>query len=203
MPEPKFALPAEAAAPPPKAAARANGGIVLIAIFDVLKAALFLVAAAGVFHLVDRNTHVELTRLLHVFRVNGDRSIVRSVLVKANLITDPQKKELTALLLLYAVLYAVEGIGLLFRQRWAEYFAVIVTAIPLPFEAHTLVHHATRSEVGHLVRGDQQVPLLFHSHVFVLKMVVLLSNVAIVCFLIYHLRRSAVRGRQQESTPII
>ena len=35
-----------------------NGGIFLIAVFDLVKAVLFLVAA-GIFHLVDRNTHVE------------------------------------------------------------------------------------------------------------------------------------------------
>ena len=45
-----------------------NGGIFLIAVFDLVKAGLFLVATAGVFHLIDRNTQVALTRLLHAFR---------------------------------------------------------------------------------------------------------------------------------------
>ena len=116
-----------------------NRGIFLIAIFDLLKAVLFLVGAAGIFHLVDRNTHVELTRLLHVFRISGDHAFIRSLLVKANLITDPDKRIFAGVLLLYTVLYAVEGTGLLLRKRWAEYFAVLMTAIPLPFEAYTLL----------------------------------------------------------------
>ena len=36
-----------------------GGGIFLIAVFDLVKAVLFLVAVAGIFHLVDRHTHVE------------------------------------------------------------------------------------------------------------------------------------------------
>ena len=98
-----------------------NGGIFLIAVFDLVKAVLFLVAAAGVFHLVDRNTHVELTRLLHVFRLSGDHAFVKRLLGKADDITDPDKRILTWVLLLYTGMYAVEGIGLLLRKRWAEY----------------------------------------------------------------------------------
>ena len=67
-------------------------GVFLLAIFDLLKTVLFLVGAAGIFHLVDRNTHVELTRLLHVFRINGDHALIRDLLLKANLITDPDKR---------------------------------------------------------------------------------------------------------------
>ena len=172
------------------AAKRSTGsrGIFLIAVFDLIKAVLFLFAAWGVFRLVDRNTQVALTRLLHVFRLNGDHAIVRSLLVKANLITDPDKRILSGVLLLYTVLYAIEGIGLLLRRRWAEYFAAAMTAIPLPFEAHTLLHHAT-----HAIR------LL--DPIFVLKLIVLVINVGIVSFLIYHLRRAAPRAVVEPISP--
>ena len=172
-------------------------GIFLIAVFDLIKAVLFLVGAAGVFHLADRNTHVELTRLLHVFRINGDHALIRNLLLKANLITNPDKRIFAGVLLLYTVLYAVEGIGLLLRKRWAEYFAVLMTAIPLPFEAYMLLHHATHPQMAHLMSADQQLPALFHNRVFVLKLAVLFINAGIVWFLVYHLRsdgkRSAVR----------
>ena len=178
-------------APPRSAGSR---GILLIAVFDLIKAALFLVGAAGVFHLVDRNTHVELTRLLHVFRINGDHAFIRNLLVKANLISDPDKRIFAGVLLLYTVLYAIEGTGLLLRQRWAEYFAVLMTAIPLPFEAYTLLHHATHTPMARLLSPGQPTPLLFHSRVFVLKLAVLFINAGIVWFLGYHLRRDRKRG---------
>ena len=168
-----------------------NRGVFLIAVFDLIKAVLFLLAAVGVFHLVNRNTHVELTRLLHVFRLNDDHAIVRHLLVKANVITDPDKRILSEVLFLYVVLYAVEGIGLLLRKRWAEYFAVATTVIPLPFEVRTLFHHATHPLLGNPLPPDQAAPLILHSQVFVLKCAALIINVGIVWYLVYHLRRGA------------
>ena len=168
----------EGAAPAKARGSTGRRGIFLIAVFDLLKAVLFLVGAAAVFHLVDRNTRVELTRLLHVFRINGDHAFIRNLLLKANLITDPSKRIFADVLLLYAMLYAVEGIGLLLRKRWAEYFAVLMTVIPLPFEAYALFHHAT----------------LLHNRLFALKLAVLFINVGIVWFLVYHLRRGGKPG---------
>ena len=186
---------APAAVPAAVTMAGAERGIFLIAVFDLVKAVLFLVAAAGIFHLVNRNTQVELTRLLHVFRLSGDHALVRNLLLRANVISNPDKRIFSGVLLLYAVMYAVEGVGLLLRQRWAEYFAVAMTAIPLPFEVRTLIHHATRSPAVDLVPADQRVPRLFHDHLFVPKVAVLIINAAIVWFLVYHLRRSGRHGR--------
>ena len=174
--------------------ATGSRGIFLIAVFDLIKAVLFLVGAAGVFHLVNRNTHVELTRLLHVFRINGDHALIRSLLLRANLITDPDKRVFAGVLLLYTVLYAVEGTGLLLRKRWAEYFAVLMTAIPLPFEAYTLLQHVTHFPTTHLLPTDQPLSAFFHNRVFVLKLGVLLINTGIVWFLVYHLRRDRTQG---------
>ncbi len=177
-----------------------NRGIVFIAVFDLVKAVFFLVAAVGVFHLVDRNTHVQLTRLLHAFRLNGDHAFIKGLLLKANVITDPGKRILTGVLLLYTGMYAVEGVGLLLRKRWAEYFAVAMTAIPLPFEVRTLFYHSTHVPSSSLLSSDQSVPVLLHSRVFVLKFAVLIINVGIVYFLVHHLWRAG-QGSQVASEP--
>ena len=190
------AQPGPLAAPIAAAPARDQGpttGIFLIGAFDLVKAVFFLVAAVGVFHLVDRDTHVELTRLLHVFRISGDHAFVRTLLLKADLITDPDKRILTEVLLLYTVLYTIEGVGLLLRQRWAEYFAVAMTVIPLPFEVHTLLYHAVRSPGARLAPRSQHVPTLLHNHIFVLKLAVLIINVGIVWYLVVHLWRAGKR----------
>ena len=167
-----------------------NRGLLIIAVFEVLKALLFVVAAAGVFHLVKRDTQVELIKLMHAFRISGDRAFIKDLLLRSNLITDPTKRILSGLLLLYAALHATEGIGLLLRKRWAEYITVIMTAIFIPYEIFILIHHTTHSTVGTLAPADQQIPGLFSQHIEVLKIAVLLGNVAIVWYLIYHLRRS-------------
>ena len=169
-----------------------NGGIFLIAVFDLVKAVLFLVAAAGVFHLVDRNTHVELTRLLHVFRLSGDHAFVKRLLGKADDITDPDKRILTWVLLLYTGMYAVEGAsGCCYANAGPNIFAVAMTAIPLPFEVHTLLHHATHRAASSMLSPDPSMPVFLHGQVFVLKFAVLIINAGIVWYLIHHLRRSA------------
>lgn len=162
----------------------------LIAVFNLIKAVLFVIAAAGVFHLVNRDTHVELARLLQAFRLDGDRVFFKTLLLKANVITDPGKRVLGGMLLLYAVMYTIEGVGLWLRKRWAEYFTAFMTAIPLPFEIYLLVHRTTHSGVSRMVPTDQQVTLLASSHVFLLKVVVLLINAGILAYLVYHLRLS-------------
>ena len=178
-----------------KAPARPGSqGLFLIGVFEIVKTVLFIIAAAGVFHMVKRNTEVELTKLLHAFRISGDRAFIKDLLLKANVITDPGKRILTGVLLLYAGLHATEGIGLLLRKRWAEYFTVIMTAIPLPFEVYVLVHHTRHSPMSRLVPADQHLPVLFSSHVFVLKVAVLIINAGIVWYLVYHLRRGGRHG---------
>ena len=171
-----------------------NRGLLLIGGFELFKAVFFVVAAAGVFHLVKRDTQVELIKLLHAFRISGDHAFIKDLLLRSNVITDPAKRILSGMLLLYAALHATEGLGLVLRKRWAEYFTVIMTALPLPVEVYWLIHHST---VAIHAPSVQQVPAMFSQHVIVLKIVVLLSNVAIVAYLLYHLVRSAQRGTGQ------
>lgn len=180
---------------PNRAPAR-NRGLFLIAVFNLIKAVLFVIAAAGVFHLVNRDTHLELSKLLHAFRLDGDRAFLKSLLLKANVITDPTKRILGGVLFLYAGMYTIEGVGLWLRKRWAEYFTAAMTALPLPFEVYILVHHTTHSEVSHLVPSEQQVTLFASSHVIMLKIALLVINIAILVYLVYHLWRSGKRAQR-------
>lgn len=182
---------APAAVPHPttKGAHEGNKGLLLIAVFELVKTVLFLIAAAGMFHLVNRDTQLELRKLLHVFRISGDSHFVAGLLPKAADFIDPHKLSFTGLLVLYAALHATEGIGLLLKKRWAEYITVIMTGFLIPYEIYILIHHTTHSKIAPLVPPDQKWIAIFSQHLFLLKVLVLLGNVAIVAYLIYHLRR--------------
>ena len=191
------ALPAPAAAPAAVTMAGASRGIFLIAVFDLVKAGLFLVAAAGIFHLVNRNTQVELTPAAACVPSQRRPCLRQEPAAQGQRDQQPGQAALQRRAAALAPCCTPsKASGLLLRQRWAEYFAVAMTAIPLPFEVHTLIHHATHSPAVDLVPTDQQVPRLFHDHLFLPKVAVLIINVAIVWFLIYHLRREwAARPR--------
>ena len=176
-------------------------GIFFIAVFELIKAVLFAVAAAGVFHMVRRDTQVELTKLLHAFRISGDLKFIKALLLKANLITDPAKRVLGYGLLIYAALHATEGTGLLLRKRWAEYITVIMTGIFIPYEIYIIIHRTTHSHVAPYVPSDQQVSAFFGQHILILKIAVLIINVGIVWYLIRHLRRSGHHAHLAPAPP--
>jgi uncharacterized membrane protein (DUF2068 family) len=43
--------------------------------------------------------------------------------------------------LLYAIVFAIEGVGLLLEKTWAEYLTTAVTVSFLPIEVYELVEH--------------------------------------------------------------
>jgi uncharacterized membrane protein (DUF2068 family) len=74
-------------------------------------------------------------------------------------------------------LLLTEGTGLLLRQRWAEYFTVVVTGSFIPLELYELARHVT-------------VP----------RLIVTGINVAIVWYLIVTLRRGGVQAPRSTSS---
>lgn len=71
----------------------------------------------------------------------------------------------------YAILEGIEGIGLWWQKRWAEYLTLIATILFLPVEVYELFERVT-----------------------VLRVAALVINVAIVCYLLYAKRLFGVRG---------
>jgi uncharacterized membrane protein (DUF2068 family) len=53
-----------------------------------------------------------------------------------------------AALALYAVIEAVEAVGLWLAQRWGEYFAAVATGLFLPVEIYELTDHATKFKIA-------------------------------------------------------
>jgi uncharacterized membrane protein (DUF2068 family) len=142
-----------------------NQTLFVIGVFKIIKATLFLVAALSVFHIVHKDTQIELRQVLHAFRISGDREFVKQLLLKANVVTTSRKEFIGCILALYAALFATEGTGLMLRKRWAEWFTAIMTSTGVPIEVYEMFHKANA-----------------------LKLAALVINILIVLFLIVHLR---------------
>ena len=50
--------------------------------------------------------------------------------------------------LLFAGLFTTEGLGLLLRKRWAEYFTIVTTGGLIPLEIYELWRHFTVAKTG-------------------------------------------------------
>ncbi len=58
--------------------------------------------------------------------------------------------EVAGALLAYALIEVVEGVGLWFAKRWAEYLTVVATAAFLPLEIHELMEKVSALKAGTL-----------------------------------------------------
>jgi uncharacterized membrane protein (DUF2068 family) len=76
-------------------------------------------------------------------------------------------REVGIALLAYGVLEGIEGVGLWFTKRWAEYLTFLATTILLPLEIYELVHRATALKIiGFIINLAIVVYLLFAKRLF-------------------------------------
>ncbi len=145
-----------------------SGAVLLIALFKLFKGVLLVTVALGTFRLVNKDIHETLLKWAHELHVDPDGHKAHAVITKVSFVQRKQLEELGVGELFYSSLLLTEGIGLLLRRRWAEYFTVITTAVFIPLEIYELFEHVSPT-----------------------KIIVLVINVAIVWYLVQRIRTSA------------
>lgn len=136
--------------------------------FKLLKAVLLIVAGIGAIRLLHKDVADTVIQWTRVLRFDPDNRFVHGALTRVFRVTPKQLKELSIGTFVYAGLFATEGIGLLLRKRWAEYFTLVTTGGFIPLEIYELARHLTMT-----------------------KAVVTLINVLIVWYLVLRVRTRA------------
>jgi uncharacterized membrane protein (DUF2068 family) len=121
--------------------------LVLIGTLKLFKALLLLVVGIGAIKFLHRDVVSTVMHWTQVLRVDPDNRFVHGLLVKIFRVTPKQLKELSVGTLLYAGLFATEGVGLLLQKRWAEYFTIITTSALIPLEIYELALHFTMTKL--------------------------------------------------------
>jgi uncharacterized membrane protein (DUF2068 family) len=137
----------------------------LIGLFKLFKAALLIVVGIGAVKLLHKDLGGTVLHWAQVLRVDTDNRYIHGALVRVFRVTPKQLRELSVGTFIYAGLFLTEGIGLLLRKHWAEYFTIITTGLFIPLEIYELARHFT-----------------------VTKLVVTAINVLIVWYLIARVR---------------
>jgi len=140
----------------------------LIGAFKLVKALLLLGLALGLLRLAHGDAAAMLERWAIQLHIDPDGEHVGRIAQKILLLDESRLRTLSAGMVAYASLFLVEGVGLLLRRRWAEWFTVIATGSLVPLEMYEVIRHPRP-----------------------LRMVVLVVNVAIVWYLAARLRRAA------------
>ena len=139
--------------------------LVLIGIFKLLKALLLIAVGMGAIKFLHKDIVKTVLHWTQELRVDPNNRFIHGILGRIFRITPKQLKELSVGTFFYAALFAAEGVGLLLRKRWAEYFTIVTTSGLLPLEIFELARHFT-----------------------VTKLVVLIVNVLIVWYLVARVR---------------
>lgn len=150
-------------------------GLRLIGLFKIGKALLLLATTYGAYKLLDATLIEHLHDWIYSLTDNFERRLLTRGLEWITSLGHGGLASIVVVTSLYTVVLLTEGVGLWYRQRWAEWLTTLATSSLIPFEVVKLF--------------DRQS----HHHLAVAG--TLLINLCIVAYLVTFLRRSR-RARQ-------
>ena len=153
------------------------GFLAVIAVYKLLKAIASIVGA--IFILRIRHSDLELLawQLLEKIGANSEKWLAVNVLKFISTLNAGKLLTLALIMLGYAIIYTLEGVGLFMEKTWAEWLTVIQTGLLMPWELYEIVKR----------------PSLAHFGLFI-------ANLTVVLYLIWRLKRDAER-RHHRPTP--
>jgi uncharacterized membrane protein (DUF2068 family) len=152
-------------------------GLLLIGALKLVKALGLFIVGLGLLSLLHRNAAELVDQVVGFFRLDVHARLIERLLAKLAGIDHRTMRRLGVGTLLYAIVFAVEGIGLLLGKTWAEYMTTGVTVSFLPVEAYELVEHPSA-----------------------MKALLMLMNLAVVLYLVQQIRRRRADARFRAQT---
>ncbi len=139
--------------------------LLLIALARWAQAAVLLAAGFVTFQLLRPGAAQQIREWITALPFTTEQRVGQRVLMWL-LGAGPRRVQLLGVsAFAYAALFAVEGIGLWLQKRWAEYLTIVATSSLVPLEIYEVVKRVT-----------------------ILRIAVLVSNVAIVAYLVWKVR---------------
>jgi len=121
-----------------------SGAIVrAIAVLKLVKALLLIGVGLGALNLLNSATADKLYRWARLVAWRVGPRTGSTVEHRLSTLQASQLVVVAIVALSYAALFAVEGVGLWMKKRWAEFLTIIATASFLPIEVYELIRRAT------------------------------------------------------------
>ncbi len=150
----------------------------LIAVFKLLKAFLLIAVGVSALNLLHKDVAGMVEHWAAMFGLDPGNQYVGTALQKLANLTPNKIRGLGIVSFIYAGLFLTEGVGLWLMKRWAEWFTTIITGSLVPVEVYEIYRH----------------PRL-------IKIVILIINIAVVVYLIYRIRNE--RHQLKHPTPAV
>lgn len=138
-----------------------RAGLRIIAIYEVGKTVCLILVAAAAFHLDHQKNFEHFVHWLENLPLTGSDELRWKLVDALQTFGHVHFGAIGFVALGYALLFGIEGVGLLMGKYWAEWFTVIATASLIPLELYETVQH-----IGWI------------------KLLALLGNVVIVIYLV-------------------
>ena len=151
-------------------------GLRLIGGFKLACGLLLVALGVGIFRGANGDLAGEAAGWISKLKVDQDNRYIHSAIEKISNVSPRQLHAIGAGTFLYALLYLVEGVGLLLRKHWAEYLTVVATGLFVPLEVFEVFRKPTAVRIG-----------------------ILAINLAILAYLVYQLR-SRREGNEMSSS---
>lgn len=148
--------------PPPKP--RGTTSLRVIGLFKLAQSLLIASLALAAAHLIRPTVAAQVREWVADLPFDAQQDVARRAASWLLGLPPSAAQVLVGGTLLYALLFLVEGVGLLLKRRWAEWLTVVATASLIPIESWELLH---RPGAG--------------------KASIIVVNVAVVYFLARHL----------------
>ena len=141
-------------------------GLMLIAVFKLLKGLLLLSVGIAAHLLANKDLVIQAQHWADLFRIDPHNHYLNLFLEKLTTVDPHKLRALSLGTFIYSALFLTEGVGLFLRKRWAEFLTIVSTAGLIPFEIYVLYRQPTWT------RGF-----------------LLVVNIAVVAYLIRELKR--------------
>jgi uncharacterized membrane protein (DUF2068 family) len=126
-------------------------GLRAVAVLEATKGIFILLLGFGVFTLIHKNVEEIAERLVELLRVNPEGKLSNLFLNLANRATDVTLWVLAIGALIDATVRLIEAFGLWRGREWAQWFALLSTALYLPGESYSLLRHPSWLTGGVLI----------------------------------------------------
>ena len=150
-----------------------NLGLQLIGAFKFVSGLLLVALGVHIFRGAGGVPGEEVIHLVSALKLDPENHYIHRAIEKISGISPKQLHEIGVGTFLYALIYLLEGGGLLLRRRWAEYFTVLATGLFIPVEIYEVARKPTPVRIG-----------------------VLAINIAIVAYVAYQIR---AKGRAEDA----
>lgn len=133
------------------AAPRHDRGLLAIAVFKFAKFVGLSALGIGALQMLRPEVALGAENWATELALSDERKVLQFALGQANAMSDARLRAVGIGCFVYATIFLIEGVGLYFEKRWAEYLTIVATGSLIPLELYGLAHGVTVGKVALLI----------------------------------------------------